>query len=59
MLTKGRVETLTLELDYQVVKDNTTPNEKEGPCPMLVRRDLNPEFTKGLEAAFEQADGMF
>jgi hypothetical protein len=26
---------------------------------MLGRCDLNPEFTKGLEAAFEQPDCMF
>ena len=41
------------------MKDNTTPNENDGPAVMLGRRDLNPEFAKGLEVAFEQADGMF
>jgi len=41
------------------VKNDTTPNKKDGPFVTLVRCDLNPQFTKGLEAAFEQADGMF
>ncbi len=36
-VTKGGVKILALEPDYQVVKDNTTPNEKDGPCLMLGR----------------------
>jgi hypothetical protein len=59
MVAKCGVEIRALKPDYEIVNDDTTPNKKYGPFVMLVRRDLNPEFTKGLEAAFEQADGMF
>jgi hypothetical protein len=59
MLTKCGVKIHTLKPDYEIVNDDTTPNKKKGPFVMLVQRDLNLEFTKGLEAAFEQADGMF
>jgi len=41
------------------MKNNTAANKEYGPFMMLARGDLNPEFTKGLETAFEQANCMF